>query len=161
MAKKFRDMSFAEKHKDVTALAMLEKVEKAGLVHQMANSESPDAICNCCPDCCQGLQSLKRLRKPALVAVTNYHAQVDAEECTACETCIDRCPMDAVTMGQDDIATVNLERCIGCGLCVSTCTDEAISLKQKPEEEHRIPPLRAAVMRPSKEIEDSIASMES
>lgn len=138
------------------AHAMLEKVEEAGLVHQMSNSESPDAICNCCPDCCQGLLFLRRIRRPAEVAVTNYFAQVDAELCGGCETCVDRCPMDAISMVEDGISSINLERCIGCGLCVSTCPEEALTLQQKRDEEHRTPPVSAAVMRPSREIEESM-----
>lgn len=61
-------------------------------------------------------------------------------------------------MGQKDIAEINLERCIGCGLCVSTCPEQALSLKQKPEQQHFVPPEKGVFMRPSKEFEDGIKS---
>ncbi len=74
------------------------------------------------------------------MTVSNYFAVVDPERCVACETCLDRCQMDAITIGEDDIAHVNLDRCIGCGLCVTTCTTEALSLQPKPENVRREPP---------------------
>ncbi|MFO7962301.1 MAG: 4Fe-4S binding protein [Desulfobacterales bacterium] len=140
------------------AMALLIKTEKAGLVHQMANSLSPDSICNCCPECCLGMKFLKKMRKPAKATVTNFQARIYSEMCSGCGTCMDRCPVNAVTVNRDAVAEINPDRCIGCGLCVSTCPEGALSLRQKPEEAYWIPPLSAPVMRPSKEIEDSITS---
>ncbi len=140
------------------ALAKLEECDKAGLVPQFSNSENPEALCNCCRNCCGSLRALKQLPQPGLLIPTNYFAQINDELCTACETCIDRCPMDAITMGQKDITEINLERCIGCGLCVSTCPEQALSLKQKPEQQHFMPPEKGVFMRPSKEFEDGIKS---
>ena len=45
-----------------------------------------------------------------------FSAGLDSEICIACETCIDRCPMDALEMGEDEVPEVNLDRCIGCGV---------------------------------------------
>jgi heterodisulfide reductase subunit A-like polyferredoxin len=69
---------------------------------------------------------------------TNYYAQVDEKLCTACEACVERCQMDAITV--DEAALVNLDRCIGCGLCVTDCPTEAITLAQKAEESRYLPP---------------------
>ncbi len=138
------------------AIAKLEECEKAGLVAQFSGTENPEALCNCCPDCCGTLRAFKRLPQPALIAATNYFCQVDPDLCTGCETCIDRCSMEAITMSEDDIAEINLERCIGCGLCVSTCPEEAMALVQKSDELRFVPPVRSNFMRPSKEFEDKI-----
>ena len=138
------------------ALSKLEEFEKSGLVHQFANSEKPEALCNCCPDCCQGLLALKKMSDPARVAATNYFAVNNRELCTRCLTCMDRCPMDAITMSPDDVAAVDTKRCIGCGLCVSTCTGNALSLKLKPVDQRVAPPPRGNMMIPSKEVEGSI-----
>ena len=78
--------------------------------------------------------------RPAEIVISNYYALVDSDLCAACETCLDRCQMEAITIGPEEVAEVNLDRCIGCGLCVTTCTTEALSLQPKPEEERREPP---------------------
>ena len=116
------------------ALAVLDACEEAGLVNQPANMINPGGMCNCCGDCCGLLRNINKLSKPAEVVYNNYYAEVDAELCTACETCLERCQMAAVTINDDQVAQVNRDRCIGCGLCVTTCPSEAIALRLKPEE---------------------------
>jgi len=54
-------------------------------------------------------------------------AKVDAEKCTACETCVESCPLDAIAM-QDGIAKVDADTCGDCGACVDACPVEAITL---------------------------------
>jgi H+/Na+-translocating ferredoxin:NAD+ oxidoreductase subunit B len=120
--------------RDITqeeALDILHKGIEAGLVVQPGNSQKPANICLCCGCCCQILKNLKRTEKPAQFVNSSYYAEVDADECTACGVCEERCQVDAVTV--DDIAHVDLDRCIGCGLCVPTCDFDAIRLVQKDE----------------------------
>ena len=122
------------------ALAILDQCEEAGLVNQPANMINPGGMCNCCGDCCGVLRSLRLQPKPAELVLNNYRAVVDAEECTGCEMCLERCQMDALSINDDDISVVDEDRCIGCGLCVTTCPVEAIELKLKPEDEWLDPP---------------------
>ena len=75
--------------------------------------------------------------RPVDLVASNFYAVSDPETCTACETCIDRCQMDAIEL-KDDTAVINLDRCIGCGVCVPTCPSEAIQLVKK--ERDLIPP---------------------
>ena len=113
--------------------------EKAGLVMQPFNSQKAGGMCSCCGCCCGVLRSIKAQPVPADAVKSNYFAEVDADECTGCETCMDRCQMDAITM-VDDIAQIKLGRCIGCGLCVTTCPTEALSLIKKAEDQQYEPP---------------------
>jgi ferredoxin len=76
---------------------------------------------------------------PAEMVQSNYFARVDEEECSGCETCLERCQMDAIDV-DDGIAVIKLERCIGCGLCVTTCPVDAIELVKKPMEKLYEPP---------------------
>jgi len=122
------------------ALEILAQCEDAGLVTQPFNAQTPANICNCCPDCCVVLGPLKKHPCPAEVVKPSFYAVVDRERCEACETCRERCPMDAITMGGDDAAEINPDRCIGCGLCVSTCPTEALSLDSRPEDQRLEPP---------------------
>jgi len=115
------------------ALEIAAKNEEDGLVLQPANEQEPEFLCSCCGDCCGILVTAKMAPRPVDVVASNYYAVSDPELCTACETCIDRCQMDAVAL-KNDTAVVNLDRCIGCGVCVPTCPSEAIQLVKKDRE---------------------------
>jgi ferredoxin len=125
------------------ALGIIDKCDDAGLVPQPFNSQHAGGLCNCCGDCCGILRSIKMHPKPSEMVLTNYYAEVDADECTACETCLDRCQMEAITISSDDVAVVDRDRCIGCGLCVTTCPTEAMKLHPKPPEERKEPPVKS------------------
>ncbi len=123
------------------ALRLLEKAQEAGLVTQPATAQNPAGMCNCCGDCCAVLATLNRHPRPVEMVLTNYFAEIPNEDlCTGCEACVERCQMNAVTMGDDNIARINLDRCIGCGLCVPTCPADAIRLIPKPEAARQVPP---------------------
>jgi NAD-dependent dihydropyrimidine dehydrogenase PreA subunit len=113
--------------------------EEAGLVMQPFNSQKVGGMCSCCGDCCGMLRSLKKQPNPAEAVQSNYYARVDEELCTGCETCVDRCQMEAVEV-IDGISAVLLNRCIGCGLCVTTCPTEAIHLVKKADDQLYEPP---------------------
>ncbi len=48
-----------------------------------------------------------------------------SDECTACGSCADSCPSEAIKEG--DKYTIDAELCIDCAACVDTCPIEAIS----------------------------------
>jgi len=113
--------------------------EKAGLVMQPFNAQKAGGMCSCCGCCCGVLRGIKSQPVPADAVKSNYFAVVNDDECSGCETCLDRCQMDAITM-VDDIAQINLDRCIGCGLCITTCPTEALFLVKKDEDHQYDPP---------------------
>jgi ferredoxin len=120
-------------------LDILRQADEAGLVLQPSNSQDITNICCCCGDCCQVLLHLKSHPAPATMCSSPFVVQADVEACDGCETCLDRCQMDALSM-KDDAVLVASERCIGCGLCVSTCPSEALSLVRKPDyDEDQVP----------------------
>lgn len=55
-------------------------------------------------------------------------AIVDAEKCTACESCVEACPLEAIEI-KDDVAVVDEDTCGDCGACVDVCPVEAITLE--------------------------------
>jgi Fe-S-cluster-containing hydrogenase component 2 len=55
---------------------------------------------------------------------------VNKEECTGCETCVDECPEEAITM-VDDVAVIDYKKCNECGTCVEGCPSEAIVMKEE------------------------------
>ena len=122
------------------AIRILREAQEAGLVTQPATAQNPGGMCNCCGDCCGVLTSLKRYPRPAEKVFSNYFATVDPDLCIGCETCLDRCQMDAIGMNEDGAAEIDRDRCIGCGLCVVACPEGALKLVLKPEAERRTPP---------------------
>ncbi len=113
-------------------IELLDEADREGLVLQPQNTRNPLFICCCCGCCCVSLRAGKRLERPVEFFSANYFASVEAAECSACGTCIGRCPMDAISLG-GPAATVNRSRCIGCGLCVSSCPSVSVHLLAKPE----------------------------
>ena len=120
------------------ALDMAHHNEAEGLVLMPGNHQKPDFICSCCRDCCQMLMTIKNFPKPAEGVGTNYYAQVNPDLCAGTGTCVERCPMEALSL-VNGFAAIELTRCIGCGLCVPACPETAISLVQKEQE--ALPPL--------------------
>ena len=125
------------------ALKIVEDAAAEGLVHCTYNVENGIGthVCNCCSCCCGTLNGRKILGKegPGLIAVSNYYAAIDQEECLACGECEERCPMDAV-VEKDDVFAVERDNCIGCGVCTISCSVEAITLIRKPQSEHEEKP---------------------
>lgn len=120
------------------ALQILDLAEESGLVLSPGNAQKTFCICCCCGCCCALLSNLKKLPKPATLVASNHYVEVDSELCSGCETCLDRCQIDAITI--EEKASIDLDRCIGCGLCVTTCPEEALTLKQKEESQIIVPP---------------------
>ena len=112
------------------AMDILRKSEEAGLVHVTMNTDSIDHyICNCCHDCCIGLQVIRSDVGSKFVAPSRFQAYVDEDDCVGCESCLERCYFDALAM-EDDKAVVNSDKCVGCGLCAVVCPSEAIHFNE-------------------------------
>ena len=52
--------------------------------------------------------------------------KVDVSKCDACETCVDACPVDAISI-VDDHAVIDVDECIECLACIDECPNGAIS----------------------------------
>jgi H+/Na+-translocating ferredoxin:NAD+ oxidoreductase subunit B len=117
------------------ALDIARQNEAEGLVFQPSNTQNAEFLCSCCGCCCGMLGIQKALPRPVDFWATNFQAAVDAEACSGCELCVERCQVDTVSMDEDQsISVINLNRCIGCGNCVSTCPEEAIQLVKRDKE---------------------------
>jgi Na+-translocating ferredoxin:NAD+ oxidoreductase subunit B len=133
------------------ALEAMERARASGLVTTTSNTRDRiDFICNCCDCCCGVLQSVKSTRMPSMAAGSNYWASVEPESCVLCGECVEICPMDAISLG-DDCAVIDLDRCIGCGVCVTVCAGEAMALAPRPERKEPFQDFRALVRQQFKE----------
>ena len=126
------ERGFARKITKEEGMDVLDRSEKAGLVHTSNNSsDMANLICNCCPCCCTVLRGRTEIKHPHAFETSRFEARVKDTDCTGCAVCADRrCPVKAIEM-KDGIAVVNAAGCIGCGLCVSGCPSEAIELSER------------------------------
>ncbi len=60
--------------------------------------------------------------------------EVDPEKCTACGTCLSRCPEEAIERVEESKAYINAHLCIGCGECVAFCPVQAIPINWETDE---------------------------
>jgi ferredoxin len=128
------------------ALEILDEAERMGLVHTVSNVQTgsllPEGIgyvCNCCGCCCLVMRGITKWGIANSVAHAAYYAEIDAEACTGCGICIDRCQVGAISE-EDGKAVVSLEHCIGCGLCVTGCPADAAGLHRRADEDIIVPP---------------------
>lgn len=130
-AQYFIDKRLARKISKDEFLDILKIGEEKALVLSFSNAKDVMNVCMCCKCCCEILGMLKKFPKPAEQTLSAFNAQIDPDLCTVCDTCTERCQMDAIMTGAE-YYEINKNRCIGCGLCVTACPTEAITLKAKP-----------------------------
>lgn len=51
--------------------------------------------------------------------------KIDPDKCVACGTCIDECPVGAISAG--DVYVIDPAICTDCGTCADVCPAEAIA----------------------------------
>ncbi len=119
------------------ARAVVKRNEDAGLVHTGA--------CFCCTCSCEILFSLKKAKRWDLLGKSRYLAAIDESQCAGCQTCIERCPFDAIEMkkvlGSKKLkASIDKEKCIGCGICIVGCPQRAMTYELvRPPEYIQVP----------------------
>ncbi len=117
------------------AVATLQRASDAGLVHTVSNSQKGIGyICNCCTCSCMMLRGISDMGIANTVARSAFVNEVYADVCNGCETCLDYCQFDALSI-EDGIAAVSVVACLGCGVCVPSCDTEALNLVRRPEQE--------------------------
>ncbi len=107
----------------------IDEAEKAGLVHNYANSQDRylDLLCNCCGCHCFILRAAKRSPLPSQFVIADWVIDIDDDACVGCGACIDRCWMEALKM-DGDLVVRDFYRCIGCGICRYVCPSDAMKL---------------------------------
>ncbi|TFF98921.1 MAG: 4Fe-4S dicluster domain-containing protein [Promethearchaeota archaeon] len=126
------------------ALEILQKSEEEGLVHKAFHphgdiKRDETSICNCCKDCCATF-GLWRDGVIPMVNATNFLSKIDNDLCIGCGTCVERCPVDAIELNNENKAERNADWCIGCGICAHFCPESAISLLEGPRTVYVPPP---------------------
>ena len=106
----------------------LQKCNEDGLVHTLNINH---CVCNCCSDCC-AMFHCHSTGAPTFIP-SPFVARSDEEQCNACRTCADRCPVGAIQV--EEYAIVDRALCLGCGVCVPTCKTGSMSLVRRTQAE--------------------------
>jgi len=98
----------------------LSKIEVIGQLQQLPDFKLPplggEAIVN--NDAIQSMIHQRTILRP----------QADPERCTGCATCVDQCPVSALSM-PDHLPQVDAGTCISCFCCQEICPEKAITLR--------------------------------
>jgi len=121
------------------ALAILRKCEDEGLVHVTMNKmHVGHFICNCCDCCCMALPLMIK-EGLKICDPSRFQAAIDPDQCSSCETCLDRCYFNAIELMEPENGSQSMsvigDKCMGCGLCQVTCPEDAISMIAVREED--------------------------
>lgn len=54
---------------------------------------------------------------------------IDKDKCIACGSCVNICPVNAISFEADGKPQINKEICIKCGSCVVVCPTQAITIE--------------------------------
>ncbi|MEE9515754.1 MAG: 4Fe-4S dicluster-binding protein [Candidatus Adiutricales bacterium] len=113
------------------AMETLKIAEENGLVHSGSNQRGPGrVICNCCDCCCMFWGQM------GYVSPSRFRAVIDADTCTGCEFCLERCRFDALSLDDGQgVVRVSPDDCMGCGLCLTVCPEQSIDLNVVREED--------------------------
>lgn len=119
------------------ARSILQRSVDEGMVIQSAYSKASEVICSCHGDCCDILAGYVALGAEGceginvMPQVSHYNLVVDTETCIKCGTCVDRCPLYAITM-TDDGPVVDA-KCVRCGQCAIVCPTASRKLTVKED----------------------------
>ena len=122
------------------AMEMLHRAQERDLVQFGENvREGVSFICNCCGCCCEAMIASRRFAAAHPIHTTHFLPSIDEADCTGCERCVRRCPVEALAaVSANDpkrpkrtVARLDADRCLGCGVCVRACREEALTLVER------------------------------
>jgi Pyruvate/2-oxoacid:ferredoxin oxidoreductase delta subunit len=126
------------------AIDLVRWADRKGLMHTSDGewrTRGMHAICSCCACDCYPFRAAQELGSKGVWPRSRYIAVHDAESCSACGLCVQRCHFDAF---YQDLAPekpagkvktnvrYSPDRCWGCGLCANTCPTGAIVMERLP-----------------------------
>ena len=136
-ARLFEKVGLGKRVTKEQAIDYLDNMVELGLIPTADNYlDDPHTImCLCCGCCCSNVRGRTRWDNPTAVLPSHF-LPVAGDDCTMCETCIDRCVLGALAIDDDEGRSVaDPEKCIGCGVCTLDCPEETLKLRryERPE----------------------------
>ncbi len=135
------DKGFGKKITRDEARKLVRQAEEEGLVHFVDNTNGEiKHNCNCCGCACWNVGAIKRRKIPRDAIMDVYFVRTtDEDACVGCGECVDICPVDAISMGDDDLPHIDTDWCIGCGVCATKCPADAIAMTLRPDRSGDLP----------------------
>jgi len=137
------DNGLSREIKREEAKDILKVAADAGLVHAISNRQKDaDTICNCCRCSCVFFESYHVLKHDKSHDYSNYRVRINPETCKACGLCVQRCPIQALTLEDSPLAEnkqgkaatlMNPDQCLGCGVCVHKCPTQSLILEARAQ----------------------------
>ncbi|MRR30383.1 4Fe-4S dicluster domain-containing protein [bacterium] len=107
------------------------RVRMDDLFYGVPNQGRMLTICFCCPCCCTVLRSAKYFPqqfRASILPLKGLQVKVDGDKCIQCNTCMQACFMDAITLVDEKIIH-DATKCIGCGRCSMVCPQNATMIE--------------------------------
>jgi Fe-S-cluster-containing hydrogenase component 2 len=131
---------FMTRHKLARPISKTEMLENLSRFKEMglvicADNVKTDVsfFCFCCGCCCNVLLGVSKFGYPNCVVTSSYIARSDRDSCSECGTCVEACPISAITMKDDDGPAVDETFCMGCGVCAFKCPNDAMRLVKRKQ----------------------------
>ncbi|MBU1469488.1 MAG: 4Fe-4S binding protein [candidate division Zixibacteria bacterium] len=121
--------------KEVSKTEMVENLARSrelGLVLCADNvQQNVSFICHCCGCCCNVLLGISRFGYTNAIVTSSFIAEIDRSSCIECAECVDRCPINAISIGPNGESVIDESVCIGCGVCGLECSSGAMRLVKR------------------------------
>ena len=136
----FIEQGLAERVTKEEMIANIETAIEDGFVPDMYWSQHPEIMCLCRSDMCDVLTSYRRVHGMTdnHDRAAAYELKYDADACIGCGVCVERCPMKAISL-DDNNKCVHDTACVACGQCALKCPASARILVEKAEVINSLP----------------------
>lgn len=136
----FIEQGLAERVTKEQMIANIETAIEDGFVPEMYWAQHPEIMCMCKSDMCDCLTAYRRVdgNTSNFPNVSAYVLNYDKDACIKCGLCLDRCPMKAITWGDDGYCVMDTA-CVACGQCALKCPASARSLSLKEDYNSDLP----------------------
>ena len=122
------------------ALDLIRRRADEGFIIESYYSKTTEVLCSCHVKDCGHLKFHKSIPVETYANsnerpnTSHFELVYDKEACIQCGACVDRCPMESVTLDEEGYPQVDAH-CFRCGQCAMTCPVGARSLAAKPKAE--------------------------
>lgn len=137
MAEYFIETGIGEQITQDDAIVIVEDIIDRGMVVESICAKNADIICCCHSKSCGNLKAWRGVNGEGVAEVyyNAYTLDYDSDACIKCGKCIDRCPMESISFGDDGYCIMD-KACVRCGQCIEICPVDArilVAIEDYPE----------------------------